>query len=47
MKLTTQLKNIRNADFLELISMDEKCVYDLYNLMKRLEDFFDSQPVVL
>jgi len=42
MELNEQLKNIRYADFAELIRMDESCIFDLYNLLKRLEEFFPS-----
>lgn len=43
MRLERQLNNICYADFDQLVDMDEESVFKLYNLMKRLEEFFKER----
>lgn len=45
MKLNKQVHNICYADLKQLIDMDKQCAFDLYNLMKRLEEFFTEEHI--
>ena len=45
MELNKQVNNICYADLNQLVNMDEQCVFDLYNLMKRLEEFFLEESI--
>ena len=47
MDLSEQLKNIYNANLFQMTSKDDQCVFDLYNLMRRIEEFFEIQSEII
>lgn len=46
MDLSEQLKNLRYANFYQLAISNDQSIFDLYNLMRRLEEFFKEQSEI-